>query len=197
MSKPVILRTPIARETTAALVAGQEVELSGTIVTARDAAHRYLVERPDGDGMPFDLKGAVLYHCGPIMRSAGVSWEAFSAGPTTSARMEIYEAKVIERYGVAAILGKGGMGKSTADALAKHGAVYLVAAAGAGALLAKCIKHVKGVWKLTEFGEPEAMWQLEVEKLPGIVAMDNRSGNVYRDVEERSAEALKKLTQKA
>jgi fumarate hydratase class I len=193
MSKPISLRTPLKREDTAQLKAGQAVLISGMVITARDAAHRYLASRADSDGMPFDLRGAVIYHCGPLMRQSGSKWEAVSAGPTTSARMEMYEAKVIERYGIAAVIGKGGMGPATASALAKTGAVYLAAAAGAGALLAKRIVAVNAVWKLEEFGEPEAMWQLEVSALPAIVAMDGHGGDLYKDVQAKSRDALKRL----
>jgi len=193
MSEPVILRTPLASETVSRLSVGQEVLLSGTVITARDAAHRYLVEREDGDGMPFDLEGAVIYHCGPLMRRSPSGWEAVSAGPTTSARMDIYEARVIERYGIRAVLGKGGMGQATGQALREAGAVYLVAAAGAGAILAKRIVTVKGVWKLEEFGEPEAMWELEVANLPAVVAMDSKGGNIYSEIEARSAAVLQRI----
>jgi len=203
MSEPILLNTPLDARQTRNLVVGQEVLLSGVLVTARDLAHKYLVEREDSDGLPYDLAGAVIYHCGPIMqragnrcagdRCAGDRWQAVSAGPTTSARMELYQAKVIERYRVGAVLGKGGMGPLTAAALAKSGAVYLAAAAGAGALLAKRIAGVASVWKLDEFGEPEAMWKLEVAGLPAIVAMDSRGGDLYAQVEKDSASRLKAL----
>jgi fumarate hydratase class I len=193
MSKPIILRTPLDREDTRRLRAGQEVLISGTVITARDAAHRYLAARDDSDRMPFDLEGAVIYHCGPLMRRTRSGWEAVSAGPTTSARMEIYEPGIVARYHVGAILGKGGMGTASAEALQKVGAVYLAAAAGAGALLATRILKVETAWKLEEFGEPEAMWKLEVGEFPAIVAMDSSGGNLYRDVEANSAAALRRM----
>ncbi len=193
MSSPVMLRTPLAAAAVRALRAGQEVLLTGTVFTARDRAHRYLAERPDEDGFPFDLSGGVIYHCGPIMRKSVAAWEAVSAGPTTSNRMEMYEARVITRYGVASILGKGGMGAETAKALSDTGAVYLAAAPGAGPLVAKRIVSVEDVWKLDEFGEPEAIWKLAVENFPAIVAMDSHGGNVYTAVETRSAKRLQEL----
>lgn len=193
MSKAIALTAPLSLDQVRSLAAGDEVRLSGIVVTARDAAHRYLVERDDSDGMPFDLGDGVIYHCGPIMRRVGARWEAVSAGPTTSDRMEIYEPRVIDRYRVRAILGKGGMGPATAEALKVSGAVYLAAASGAGALLARKIVSIKRVWKLEDFGEPEAMWELEVRDFPAIVAMDTRGGNLYAEVERRSAEALATL----
>lgn len=193
MSSVVRLHTPIPEGAARALRVGQEVLLSGTFVTARDEAHRYLARRADDEPLPFDLSGGVLYHCGPIMRLSGNEWQAVSAGPTTSARIELYEAQVISRYKVRAIVGKGGMGPETAKALAEDGAVYLAAASGAGALLAKRIVKVAGVWKLEEFGEPEAMWRLEVADFPAIVAMDTAGGNIYTKVLDDSAARLDDL----
>jgi tartrate/fumarate subfamily iron-sulfur-dependent hydro-lyase beta chain len=196
MSSVVRLHTPIPEGAARALRVGQEVMLSGTVITARDEAHRYLAKRDEGDGMPFDLAGGVIYHCGPIMRREGDGWSVVSAGPTTSARMEIYEPLVVARYGPRAILGKGGMGQATAEALAEEGAVYLTAASGAGALLGKCVTKVAGVWKLDEFGEPEAMWRLEVADFPAIVAMDTVGGNIYSDVLAKSSARLVELRRK-
>jgi len=193
MSNIVRLHTPIPEGAIHALRVGQEVLFSGTFITARDEAHRYLVERNDSDPLPLDLASAVIYHCGPIMRSEPSGWKAISAGPTTSARMELYEPEVIRRYKVRAIVGKGGMGSETARALAEEGAVYLAAASGAGALLAKRIAAVKSVWKLEEFGEPEAMWQLEVADFPAIVAMDAHGGDIYKNVLDASSSRLEAL----
>jgi fumarate hydratase subunit beta len=196
MSNVIRLHTPIPEGAIHALRVGQEVLISGSFITARDEAHRYLVERSDSEPLPFDLAAAVIYHCGPIMRSEPSGWKAVSAGPTTSARMELYESQVIRRYKVRAIVGKGGMGAETAKALAEEGSAYLTAASGAGALLAGKIVAVKSVWKLEEFGEPEAMWQLEVVDFPAIVAMDAHGGDIYKKVLDTSAarlEALRKL----
>lgn len=190
MSSPVRLQTPLDTAELAQLALGAQVLLSGTVVTARDAAHRYLVEAPDDEKPPLDLEGGVIYHCGPIIEGTGEGRRAVSAGPTTSMRMEMYEPSVIERYGVRALIGKGGMGEATANALQETGGVYLAAPSGAGALLAKRIKAVTGVWKLAEFGAPEALWQFEVSDFPAVVAMDARGGNLFREVERASADAL-------
>jgi fumarate hydratase class I len=193
MSSPQRLALPLDSNATRALRVGEKVLLSGLVVTARDAAHRYLAERPDDDSLPFDLSGALIYHCGPVLKGAGAGATVVSAGPTTSMRMEMYQARVIERYGLAGIIGKGGMGPDTARALAETGAVYLAAPSGAGALLAGCIKSVTGVSKLDEFGSPEALWGFEVEDLPAVVAMDSDGGNLYSAVEADSRKALSRM----
>ena len=91
------------------------------------------------------------------------------------------------------VIGKGGMGKETAAALAKTSAVYLAAPSGAGALLARCVKALVGVWKLEEYGTPEALWCIEVSDFPAVVAMDCAGGNLYADVERASRDALERL----
>lgn len=190
MNRPVRLHTPLDASELGQLAVGAHVLLSGTVVTARDAAHRYLVEAAEDEKPPFDLEGGVIYHCGPIIEDVGEGHRVVSAGPTTSMRMEMYEPRVIERYGVRAVMGKGGMGEATANALQETGGVYLAAPSGAGALLAKRIIGVSGVWKLDEFGTPEALWQFEVSDFPAVVAMDARGGNLFREVERASADAL-------
>ncbi|MFH0862933.1 MAG: FumA C-terminus/TtdB family hydratase beta subunit [Candidatus Altiarchaeota archaeon] len=178
------LRTPLTEDDTRRLCVGDRVELSGNIVTARDMAHKYLIE---GGKAPFPLN--VIYHCGPIVKDG----KAVSAGPTTSIREEPYEADIIRMFGVRAVIGKGGMGEKTRKALARYGCVYLSAVGGAGALMAERIIKVRDVYKLSEFGMPEAFWLFEVEDLPLIVAMDTRGGNLYRQVEEESAKRLNAL----
>ncbi len=193
MSSPVKLTTPLEAGDVERLSVGQAVLLSGTVITARDQAHRYLLERDDCDPLPYDLTGGIVYHCGPILRETDGRWHAVSAGPTTSMRMELYEPRVIERYHLRAIPGKGGMGPETAKALSAANAVYLAAPSGTGALLAKRIAEVTRVWKLDEFGSPEALWELRLEDFPAIVAMDTQGGNLYSSVERSSREALSRL----
>ncbi len=193
MSEPVRLALPIGADEARALRVGRPVLLSGRVITARDAAHRYLVERSDADALPFDLARGALYHCGPVVRDRDGAWEILSAGPTTSARMELYQADVLSRYDVAVVIGKGGMGKATAAALSDTPAVYLAAPSGAGALLSQRIVAVAGVWKLDEFGSPEALWCFEVSDFPAVVAMDCEGGDLYGEVERASREALDRL----
>ena len=130
------LNTPLTREDTSKLNAGDYVYLSGTIYTARDAAHKLMVEeRPDF--IREYLKDAVIYHCGPVVKQdAKGEWSFVSAGPTTSSREEPYQSTVIGEYGVRAVIGKGGMGPKTLAGLKEHGAVYLHAIGGSGSLTA-------------------------------------------------------------
>jgi fumarate hydratase class I len=179
-----MLKTPLSKEDVCRLKIGDQVELSGTIVTARDAAHKYLME---GGTLPFELN--VIYHCGPIVKGQTV----LSAGPTTSIREEPYEADVIKRHKVRAIIGKGGMGERTARAMKDVGCVYLAAIGGAGALIAQRIKAVKQVYKLEDFGSPEAFWELEVEGMPLTVAMDAQGQSLYKKVEGMSKRKMQSI----
>lgn len=178
------LTTPLTEETVRNLKVGDKVELSGTVVTARDMGHKYLAE---GGDIPVYLNA--IYHCGPIVKGGKV----VSAGPTTSIREEPYESDIIERFGVRAVIGKGGMGERTQEALRRFGCVYLAAVGGAGALMAERIVKVKGVHKLKEFGEPEAFWSFEVEDMPLLVTMDAHGKSLYRLVEAESAKRLREL----
>jgi len=160
---------------------GDTVFISGTVITARDRAHERAIERSDQKRvLPFNFRGMVLYHCGPIVRRVGPSWAVVAAGPTTSHRMEETEAEFIKRFGVSMIVGKGGMGKKTSEALSRFGAVYCDYTGGAALLAAEAIERVEGVAWL-DLGVPEAMWQLSVREFgPLLVTMDS-VGNNYRD----------------
>jgi fumarate hydratase class I len=142
---------------------------------------------------PVDLRGAVLYHCGPVVRKQDDgSWRVTAAGPTTSIREEPYQADIIGKYGIRVVMGKGGMGARTLAGLKQHGAVYLNAIGGAAQFYARCIERVEGV-SLMEFGTPEAMWHLQLRSFPAIVTMDAHGNSLHKDVETSSAEALAKL----
>jgi fumarate hydratase class I len=119
----------------------------------------------------------------------GTGWRVTAAGPTTSIREEPYQADVIKRYGVRAVVGKGGMGAKTLAALREAGAVYLNAIGGAAQFYARTITSVDGV-SLLEFGTPEAMWHLTVEDFPAVVTMDAHGNSLHKDVEQASATAL-------
>jgi fumarate hydratase class I len=138
---------------------------------------------------PVDLRGGVIYHCGPVVAKEGTGWRVTAAGPTTSIREEPYQADVIARNGVRVVIGKGGMGAKTLAGLQKSGAVYLNAIGGAAQFYARTIKSVDGV-SLMEFGTPEAMWHLTVEEFPAIVTMDAHGNSLHKDVELESAQAL-------
>jgi fumarate hydratase, class I len=134
----------------------------------------------------------VLYHCGPVMLKEDGRWRVKAAGPTTSSREEPYQADVIKRYGVRAVIGKGGMGKKTLDALQEFGAVYLNAIGGAAQYYARTVEQVLGV-HLMEFGIPEAMWHLKVRSFAAIVTMDAHGNSLHADIENATGAVLEAL----
>ena len=186
--REVRLQTPVTEEQIRALKVGDVVLLSGRVFTGRDAVHTYLMKHDS----PVDLQGAVIYHCGPVVMKEGDKWRVTAAGPTTSIREEPYQDEIIRRYGVRAVIGKGGMGAKTLAALKSHGAVYLNAIGGAAQFYARAITGVDGV-SLLEFGTPEAMWQLTVEDFPAIVTMDAHGNSLHKDIEQASGEQLAAL----
>ena len=190
ISKAIRLKTPLTEADVKSLKLGDYVLLSGKIITARDAAHKYLMSHP----APVNLQGAALYHCGPVVRQIDQdSWQVLAAGPTTSIREEPYESIIIEKFGVKAIIGKGGMGIATLDALKQHTAVYLHAVGGAAQIYAKSIQKVDNVYLLDMFGTPEAMWELEVKDFPVVVTMDCHGNSLHETIKTKSAERLKTL----
>ncbi len=195
MVNPAELTLPLSASDVLALKAGDVVTLSGLIVTGRDRIHKYLFEkRPPKEAIPFELSGSVLYHCGPVITGAGDVYSAVAAGPTTSMRVEMYEAQIIREYQFRGIMGKGGMGEATRRALKENGCVYLHTVGGAAVYLADRIRKVRGVWKLEEFGQAEAMWLFEVEGFPAIVTMDCHGNDIHRQVEEESLRRFSALT---
>lgn len=173
------LRTPIGEDEVRALRAGDVIRISGLLFTARDEAHKVLLER----GAPFPLEGLALFHCGPVVRRRDNTWEVIAAGPTTSMRMESLEPEFLRRFKPRVIIGKGGMGEGTLRALQEVGAVYCHFTGGAGALAAQAIKGVREVHYLEELGIPEAVWVFEVEKFgPLVVAMDSHGNSLYEEV---------------
>jgi fumarate hydratase class I len=181
MARIIDVTLPASEDVIRSLRIGDEARLSGTVITARDAAHKFLVEKRPEEYRSL-LRGVLLYHCGPIMKKEGAGWRVISAGPTTSSREEPYEADVIEHFGIAGAIGKGGMGEKTSRALQKFGAVYFHAVGGAGALLARCVTAVRDVRMLEEFGVPEAFWVLSVKDFPTVVTMDSAGGSLHREV---------------
>lgn len=183
-----VLNLPLSEADVRGLSLGDQVLLNGTLYTARDAAHKFLAGGDIPRGLPggLDLRGNAIYHCGPVVVPQDGGWRITAAGPTTSAREEPYQAEVIRRYGVRAILGKGGMGQATRDALRTQGAVYLSAVGGAAQVLAAAILRVKGVFFLEEFGSPEAIWCLEVKDFPAIVTMDANGASLHERILEQS-----------
>jgi fumarate hydratase class I len=186
--REVVLRPPLTEEQMRSLKVGDVVIISGDMFTGRDAVHAHLMKNQP----PVDLNGAALYHCGPVMLQQGGEWRVQAAGPTTSIREEPYQADVIKRYGVRAVIGKGGMGPKTLAAMKEHGAVYLNGIGGAAQFYARTVEKVVDV-HLMQFGIPEAMWHLRVNNFVAIVTMDAHGNSLHAGIERESAEALAAL----
>ncbi len=200
------LTVPIPDEAIRALHVGDQVEISGVIFTARDAAHKYMVEQfvktggnpPQAETALYEmlqekLDGGVIYHCGPVVAKDDGVWRFVAAGPTTSIREEVYQDLVIEHFNLKAVIGKGGMGPRTLAACQQFAAVYLHAVGGAGTLIAERVVEVEDVHKLKEFGVPEAFWQIRVEGFPAVVTMDSHGASIHADVAAQSEARYKEL----
>jgi fumarate hydratase class I len=213
------LTIPIPEESIRTLRTGDTVHLSGVLVTARDAAHKYMVETfiksasiPESERVLYKelrqlLAGGVIYHCGPVVRRSppsipptrgeddpkGQEWQFVAAGPTTSIREEPYEPDVIAHFGLRGVIGKGGMGPETLRACQAHGAVYFHAVGGAASLIASSVKQVLAVHKLEEFGMPEALWVIRVEGFPVVVTMDSHGQSIHNQIEATSKTSLETL----
>jgi len=186
------LQTPLKEEDIEKVNAGDVVYISGEILTARDEAHaRILDMKEKGEKLPFSLEGAVIYHCGPLMRQTEYSWKVVSAGPTTSGRMSKMTPSLLKAYEVRAIIGKGGM-KGIAS-IFENRCVYLAYTGGCAALAAELIKEVKTVHWL-DLRMPEAVWVLGVEEFgPLIVGIDTKGKDIFAEVRERAEKVLEKL----
>ena len=192
LSTMISISTPLTEKSVRDLKVGDEVAISGTLFTGRDAVHKYLHE---GGQLPAEvsLKGGVLYHCGPvIVKDEQGNWKCVAAGPTTSIREEPYQWQVIRDFGLRGIIGKGGMGDRTLEACREYGCVYLHAVGGAAQVLAECIKRVPAVYFMEEFGAPEAIWQFEVSAFPAIVTIDAHGNSLHKEVFAASSAELGK-----
>ncbi|UCD96987.1 MAG: fumarate hydratase C-terminal domain-containing protein [Candidatus Bathyarchaeota archaeon] len=180
------LKTPISEADIRRLHVNDVVYVTGTIVTARDQAHkRALQYHKEQTKIPIDLQGLAVFHCGPIVKKEGDRWTVVAAGPTTSTRMDIFEDEFIQSFNVRVIIGKGGMGQRTTDAMQKHGAIYGAFTGGAAILAAKAIKKVQRVEWL-DLGMPEALWILETEDFgPLTVAIDSHGRNLFADIKRK------------
>ncbi len=187
------LQLPISEADIRKLKIGDEVQVSGLMVTARDAAHKYIHENWP-DWLKPIMENSMIYHCGPVVKkNKDGSWSFVAAGPTTSIREEPYEASVMEYYKVRAVIGKGGMGQKTLDGLAKSGGVYLHAIGGLAASLAKAVVKVHDVYMLDELGVPEAFWHIEVKDFPAVVTMDSHGGSLHTSIKAQSDEVARQL----
>lgn len=186
------LQLPFTEEKIRALHVGDEVEISGIVFTGRDVVHKYLHE---GGQLPAEVKfrDGILYHCGPVvMKDEQGNWKVTAAGPTTSIREEPYQAQVIRDHGLRGVIGKGGMGDKTAAACRDYGCVYFHAVGGAAQVLAECVKKVRSVHFLKEFGSPEAIWEFEVENFPVVVTIDSHGKSLHREIFAQSQQELAK-----
>src|SRR5687768_9025183 len=184
------LAAPFTDEKIRTLRVGDEVGITGIVFTGRDAVHKYLHE---GGELPpeVNIRDGLLYHCGPVvMKDEQGHWHVTAAGPTTSIREEPYQADIIQRFGIRGVIGKGGMGEKTLAACKEFGCVYLHAIGGAAQVLAECVKQVRGVYLMEQFGAPEAIWELDVENFPAVVTMDARGNSLHQEVLAASRAAL-------
>ncbi len=181
------LALPFSPELVRELRVGDELLVSGRILTGRAPAHRLLAAR-DEPAVRAAAEGSLLYHCGPVVSRDAAGWHFLAAGPTDSARMEPWQAEVLARYGLRGILGKGGMGPRTLRALQEHGAVYLHATGGLAVVLARCVVRVCAV-HLEELGTAEAVWEIEVADFPAVVTMDAH-GNSLHEAAHAASPAL-------
>ena len=200
------IQTPISNEVIHSLKVGDSVTLSGTMVTGRDAAHKWMIEtfvkqtRPaQGDDLQVYeelkklLNGSVIYHCGPVVTGKSLQeYKFIAAGPTTSIREEPYQADVMKHFNIKGVIGKGGMGAKTLKGCEETPGVYFHAIGGAASFLAQTVTKVTGVFKL-EFGMPEAMWVIEVKDFPVVVTMDSHGGSQHAVIDEASKKVLHDL----
>ena len=169
---------------------GETVYLRGLIITGRDEMHMRALSSKE---VPPELYGATLFHCGPIMAEKNGKMDVIAAGPTTSARMNSMEAEMIRRFGIRAIIGKGGMSDDVLGAMKEIGCVYLAAIGGAAVSLAEGLNETVGV-KWEDLGMAEAMWKFKAERFgPLIVAMDANGNSIYENVENKVKEFVKGL----
>jgi fumarate hydratase class I len=189
----IALTAPFTQEKVRALKVGDMVAITGTLYTGRDAFHKYL---HDGGEPPVPLLDQIIYHCGPVVVREGDAWQVRAAGPTTSIREEPYQGDILRKFGVRAVIGKGGMGPKTLAACQEVPGVYLHAIGGAASLIAQSVTRVLGVYKL-DFGVPEAMWVTEIEDFPVVVTMDAHGNSLHATVEELSRQKLEQLLAKA
>ncbi|MDO8446940.1 MAG: Fe-S-containing hydro-lyase [Deltaproteobacteria bacterium] len=175
------LKTPLNGKEIANLKTGEQISLSGVIYTARDAAHRRMIEAVEkGEALPIDIRGQVIYYVGPTPAKPGQV--IGSAGPTTSSRMDAYTPRLLEA-GLKGMIGKGKRSPEVKEAIKKHRAVYFAAAGGAGALLSKRIKKAEIV-AYEDLG-PEAIYRFEVKDFPVVVVNDIYGNDLYEEAEKQ------------
>ena len=177
MSEVIKITTPLSDEVVDSLKSGDQVSIKGILYTARDAAHKRLIDLLDhGDELPFDIKGQIIYYVGPTPAKPGAI--IGSAGPTTSYRMDTYAPRLME-VGMKGMIGKGNRTQNVIDAIVKYKSIYFAAIGGAGALVARSIKKVE-IIAYEDLG-PEAIRKMEVEDFQAVVVNDTRGNDVYKE----------------
>jgi len=177
MSEVIKITTPLSDEVVDSLKSGDQVSIKGILYTARDAAHKRLIDLLDHrDELPFDIKGQIIYYVGPTPAKPGAI--IGSAGPTTSYRMDPYAPRLME-VGMKGMIGKGNRTQSVIDAMVKYKSIYFAAIGGAGALVARSIKKVE-IIAYEDLG-PEAIRKMEVEDFQAVVVNDTRGNDVYKE----------------
>ena len=198
------LNIPISDEDIRSLHIGEPVTLSGIMMTGRDAVHKWISEtfikkthQPQGDDLQVYeeikkiLNQGVLYHCGPVVSGVATKEYKFvAAGPTTSTREEPYQADVMKHFNIKGVIGKGGMGPKTLQGCIDTPGVYFHAIGGAASYLAQTVQKVLDVYKLEEFGVPEAMWVIEVKDFPVVVTMDAHGQSKHSTLDQESKTVL-------
>ena len=204
------LTIPISAEDIRSVQIGEPVLLSGIMMTGRDAVHKWMSDtfikktrQPKGDDLQVYeeikkiLDQGVLYHCGPVVSGiATKEYKFVAAGPTTSTREEPYQADVMKHFNIRGVIGKGGMGPKTLKGCMETPGVYFHAIGGAASYLAQTVQKVLGVYKLEEFGVPEAMWVVEVKNFPVVVTMDSHGQSKHSTLDESSKQVLDELLAK-
>ena len=204
------LTVPISAEDIRSVHIGDPVLLSGIMMTGRDAVHKWMSDtfikktrQPKGDDLQVYeeikkiLDQGVLYHCGPVVSGiATKEYKFVAAGPTTSTREEPYQADVMKHFNIRGVIGKGGMGPKTLKGCMETPGVYFHAIGGAASFLAQTVQKVLGVYKLEEFGVPEAMWVIEVKDFPVVVTMDAHGQSKHSTLDESSKQVLDELLAK-
>jgi fumarate hydratase class I len=200
------LTIPIPDEEIRQLKVGDPVTISGTIITGRDAVHKWMIDtfirktrQSQGDDLEvYDaikpiLDGGAIYHCGPVVAGLDTGDYRFvAAGPTTSIREEPYQGEVMQHFNLKGVIGKGGMGAQTLAACRDVPGVYLHAIGGAASLIAQSVQRVATVHKLN-FGVPEAIWVIEVQEFPVVVTMDSHGNSLHEEIETHSRQELERL----
>ena len=203
------LTIPISDDTIRELKVGESVSLTGTILTGRDAVHKWMIDtfikhtrEPQVDDLQVYeaikplLNGSIIYHCGPVVSGLeSGEYKFVAAGPTTSIREEPYQGDVMHHFNIKGVIGKGGMGAKTLEACQQVPGVYFHAVGGAASLIAQSVQNVLAVYKL-EFGVPEAIWVIEVKEFPVVVTMDSHGNSLHAEIKEKSQQVLEDLLSK-